>query len=150
MSFKEAVEATQGLGDAYGAGLQALSAIDRARLTVGNTRHLCGSVNLDAALRTGARANEHVWDYGVCYAPGDQKIHWIEVHPASDHGVTDLQAKVAWLEQWLAGDGHRLRPLTAAYVWISSGKTTFTKTSPAAKKLAQIGVISAGRQYRLG
>ena len=150
MSFREAIEATQGLGAAYESGLQALAATDRARISVANTRHLCGSVNLDAALRTGARANEHVWDYGVCYTAKDHKVHWIEVHPASDHGVTDLQAKVAWLNQWLASDGHRLRPLTAAYVWISSGKTTFTKTSPAAKKLAQLGVISAGRQYRLG
>lgn len=150
MSFRAAVETTAGLKTAYKAGLQALSEGDRGRIEVDDTRRLCGSVDLDAALRSGARANEHVWDYGVCYTEGTPKVHWIEVHPASDHGVTELLAKFDWLERWLGTDGRRLRPLTMAYVWISSGKTTFTKTAPNARRLAQAGVISAGRRYRLG
>lgn len=150
MSFEAAVEATAGLKGAYKAGLKALFEGHRGRIDVADTRRLCGSVNLDAALRTGPRANEHVWDYGVCYTDKTAKVHWIEVHPASDHGVTDLLAKLDWLEKWLAEDGHRIKPLTAAYVWISSGKTTFTKTAPNARRLAQAGVISAGRRYRLG
>lgn len=149
MNFKEAVEATAGLNASYKAGLQALSEGDRGRIEVKDTRRLCGSVNLDTALRSGARANEHVWDYGVCYTEGAPRVHWIEVHPASDHGVSELLAKVEWLEKWLAADGHRIRPLTCVYVWISSGKTTFTKTAPNARRLAQAGVISAGRRYRL-
>lgn len=149
MNFKEAVEATAGLKTAYKAGLQALSRADRSRIEVGDTRRLCGSVNLDAALRSGARANEHVWDYGVCYTEGSPQVHWIEVHPASDHGVSELLAKVEWLEEWLAEDGDSIRPLTRAYVWISSGKTTFTPTSPSARRLAQKKVISAGKRYRL-
>lgn len=150
MSFKAAVEATAGLKGRYKAGLQAMSEGDRGRLDVTDTRRLCGSVNLDAALRTGARANEHVSDYCVCHTAGSPKVHWIEVHPASNHGVTELLAKLEWLKQWLAADGSRLEPLTVAYVWISSGKTTFTKTAPNARRLAQSGVFSAGRRYRLG
>lgn len=150
MSFREAIAATPRLGVAYEAGLRALSQADRRRITVASPRRLCGSVNLDAALRRGAAAHEHVWDYGICYIAKAHEVHWIEVHPASDHGVTDLLVKVAWLKQWLAADGRRLKPFTAAYVWISSGSTTLTKTSPGARKLAQEGVVSAGRHYRLG
>jgi len=150
MKFREAVEATSGLSEAYEAGLKALAAVDRSRITVANEGSLCGSVNLDTALRRGARAHEHVWDYGVCHATdGYQGIHWIEVHPASDHGVTDLLDKFAWLTQWLASDGSRLRRMTVAFIWISSGKTTFTKTSSSARRLAQKGVRSAGRHYHI-
>lgn len=43
--------------------------------------------------------------------------------------------------------------LTNAYqpglVWISSGKTTFTKTSPAARRLAGKGVLAAGSHYTI-
>ena len=63
--------------------------------------------------------------------------------------MTELLAKVAWLNLWLRGDGRRLKDLTKAYVWISSGTTSFTKTSPAAKKLALQGVISVGGYYTL-
>lgn len=149
MNFKDAVQATSGLGGALEAGLQALEAADRARITVVNPKRLCGSVNLDVALRKGARANEHVWDYGVCYSSGSQQVDWIEVHPASDHGVTDVQAKAVWLRAWLADEGRRLGPLTRAYVWVSSGRTTFTKTSPAVRKLAAQGVIAVGGHYTI-
>lgn len=149
MSFKNAVQATSGLGGAFKSGLQALEASDRARISVSETTRLCGSVNLDVALRTGAGANQHIWDYGVCHTSGTQGVHWIEVHPASDHGVSDLRAKFAWLKAWLSGEGHRLKPLTVAFIWISSGKTTFTKTSPAARKLAAEGVIAVGSHYSI-
>lgn len=150
MSFREAVEQTAGLQEAYKVGLRALSAADRERITPSNTRRLCGSVDLDAALRKGALATAQVWDYAVCYTDAEARIHWIEVHPASDHGITALLNKLSWLKGWLDGAGHRLQPLTTAYVWISSGRTTFTKTSPAARRLAQQGVVAAGGHYRLG
>jgi hypothetical protein len=149
MSFRQAVEATPGLEAAYQPGLQALVAADRERITVTDTRRLCGSVDLDGALRTGPLAHAYVWDYAVCYPKNAAGVHWIEVHPASDHGVTDLLNKLSWLKQWLAGDGHRLKPMTAAFVWISSGKTTFTKASPSARRLAQQGVYAAGGHYHL-
>ncbi len=149
MNFKAAVHATTNLGGAYESGLQALAPVDRKRISVADSKRLCGSVNLDAALRTGAHANENVWDYGVCYTTRNQGVYWIEVHPASDRGVTDLRNKLAWLKAWLDGDGHHLRPLTAAYVWISSGKTTFTRTSPAARRLAAEGVLAVGNHYSM-
>ncbi len=150
MTFREAVRATPGLESAFRKGLQALIQADRDRLTVGNSRRLCGSVNLDAALRRGAAANERVWDYGVCYGTTSAKVHWIEVHPASDRGVTEVATKFAWLRRWLDSNGRRLEAFPAAYVWISSGATTFTKTAPSARRLAKHGVISAGAHYRLG
>lgn len=147
MNFKETVQTTPGLTSAYEPGLQALKAGDRQRIGVTDTRCLCGSVDLDRALRNGPRANEPVWDYGVCHHSGNEKVHWVEVHPASGHGVTEVLAKLAWLKAWLSGDGRRLRSLPTAFVWVSSGKTTFTKSSPLTKKLAAQGLITAGGHY---
>ena len=149
MSFRQAVGATPNLGqDVLRPGLQALGA-DSVRIHCGDPRKLKGSVDIDAALLA-ADPNGHRWDYAVGHnESGSDKVYWVEIHPASDHGVTELLAKVAWLNAWLGGDGHRLKGLTKAYVWISSGRTSFTKTSPAARKLAQKGVISAGGYYTL-
>jgi hypothetical protein len=148
MSFRKAVETTPNLGPkVFRLGLQALGA-HSARVRC-DTRKLRGSVNIDAALEE-ADPNGDRWDYAVGHhESGVDRVYWIEVHPASDHGVTKLLAKVAWLNKWLDGDGHRLKKLTKAYVWISSGNTTFTKTSPAARRLAQRGVISVGGHYTL-
>ena len=146
MSFRQAVEATPNLGQELRPGLQALGAYS-GRVRCRDPRKLKGSVDIDAALQA-TDPNGHRWDYAVGHSEsGSDKVYWIEVHPASDHGVTELLAKVAWLNVWLRGDGRRLKDLTKAYVWISSGSTSFTKTSPAARKLAQQGVISAGGYY---
>ena len=150
MTFRQAVEATPNLGqDAFRPGLQALGA-DSARISCGDTRKLKGSVDIDAALEPTDR-HGHRWDYAVGHEEsGHDRVYWIEVHEASGHGVTALLQKLNWLKNWLAVDGHRLRLMTKQYVWISSGRTTFLKTSQAARRLAQAGVVSAGRTLMLG
>ena len=150
MSFRQAVEATPNLGqDAFRPGLQALGAYS-TRVRCRDTRKLKGSVNIDAALEATDR-HSYRWDYAVGHEEARQdQVYWIEVHEASDHGVVALMQKVSWLKNWLAADGHRLGLLTKQYVWISSGTTTFLKTSQAARRLAQAGVLSAGRTFMLG
>ena len=150
MTFKEAVETTPHLGAiAFHKGVQALAHADRARIDCAKTRNLFGSVNLDATLLPHL-PNTRRWDYAVGYRRGTDTVFWIEVHPASQGSVSDVQNKFDWLKGWLAGEGWRLRQFEARFVWISSGKTTFTQGSPAIRKLAQQGVQTVGRVLRLG
>jgi hypothetical protein len=150
MSFRQAVESTPGLGQAaLRPGLQALGA-HSGRVRCRDTRRLKGSVDVDAAL---AAADSHGarWDYAVGYrGAGADRVYWIEVHEASPHGVTVVLGKLAWLHAWLEADGHRLKPLTKQYVWISSGRTTYLRSSQAARRLAQAGVLQAGRTFTIG
>ena len=150
MTFIVAVHATPNLGpDAFRHGLQALGA-DSARVRCANPRKLKGSVDVDAALEPIDR-HGHRWDYAVGHEESRQDcIYWVEIHEASDHGTTALLQKLTWLKHWLTADGRRLVDLTKQYVWISSGRTTLLKTSQAARRLAQAGVVSAGRRFELG
>lgn len=148
-AFRQAVEKTPNLGpDAFNEGLGALAKPDKQRLTVNAPQALCGSVNLDERLKKTAPQAAR-WDYAVCHGSKPPRVHWIEVHPASDYGVSDVQKKIDWLRLWLNEDGRRLAKFDRAFVWISSGSTTFTRTSPAARRLAQAGVIAAGRHYSI-
>ena len=149
MTFKGAVEVTPHLGAvAFHKGIQALAPADRDRIECATARNLSGSVNLDATLRPHL-PNANRWDYAVGYRRGTDTVFWIEVHPASQGAVSEVQNKFNWLTGWLASDGKALRSLEARFVWISSGKTTFTPGSPAIRRLAQQGVQTVGRVLRL-
>ena len=152
MKFRRAVEDTTATRDAYRKGLQALRPADRDRVWAGDPRNLAVSVDLDAACKH-SHPNDPRWDYAVAYQrakshPGD--VFWIEVHPArtEDHRA-EVRRKFDWLKVWLAAEGKRLRAFPAFYVWIASGKTSFTSTSPQIRALAQLGVLFAGRHYRI-
>ena len=143
MSFKTAVAETPNLGvGAFHLGLRALEPTDRARIRCADTRRLRGSVNLDSALQA-SHQHSHRWDYGICYSRGGEIVYWVEVHPASPRDVDAVAQKFAWLKDWLASDGYRLRAFEPQYIWISSGETSFTKGSPQVKRLAQTGVRSS-------
>ena len=64
MRFREAVEKTKSLADAYRPGLQALKNVDRKRIECGNTNNLAGSVDLDGAL-SNSHSKDPRWDYGI-------------------------------------------------------------------------------------
>ena len=152
MKFREAVEATVSIRDAYRDGLQALRHGDRKHVDAQDRRSLAGSVDLDTACKH-SHPNDPRWDYAVAYQrakshPGD--VFWIEVHPVrtEDHRA-EVRRKFDWLKVWLAAEGKRLRAFPAFYVWIASGKTSFTSTSPQIRALAQLGVLFAGRHYRI-
>jgi hypothetical protein len=149
MTFEEAVVATPHLGlAAYHPGLQALKATDRARIDCANTAKLSGSVDVDAAIQP-SQQDAHRWDYAIGYRRKTEAIYWVEVHPASLGDVARVRDKFLWLRAWLAGDGNRLEAFDAEFVWISSGKTTFTQASPAIRKLAQEGVRTVGRSLKI-
>lgn len=148
MSFSADVKATLHLGGALCKGLGALSATDRARISVGASIKLAGSVNVDAALKT-SQPNAARWDYVVGQKQSNKEcLHWIEVHPASGTGnIGEMDAKLKWLAVWM-----RTTPL-ASYprqiVWIASGKSAFNSRHPALRSLANRGLRFAGGHLAL-
>lgn len=153
MTFKDAVEGTPDVAGAWRPGLQALSRADGAHVRADDPQRLRGSVNIDAALdRKREHQNSPRWDYAVGHQPVNGKgemIYWIEIHPATEHGITEVLNKLQWLLQWLKDSAPLLRRMPPEFVWVSSGKTSFTARSPQARKLARAKVRSVGRSFTI-
>ncbi len=151
MRFKDAVEKTDDLAEAYESGLQALKSIDRRRIQCQNPRDLTGSVDLDGALRD-SHPNDPRWDYGIGVREtrGSDRVIWIEVHPASSSHIQDVLSKFRWLRQWLTSSASWLNRLSAEYVWIASGSVRLPKNSPQRKKLAAQGIRFEGNRLQVG
>jgi hypothetical protein len=150
MRFREAVEQTEGLAEAYRRGLGALQKIDRGRIQCRNTRNLAGSVNLDEALAD-SHPNDPRWDYGIGIRNnrGSDRVTWVEVHPASSSHVQDVLDKFAWLRRWLASSAPLLNGILAEYVWVASGSVHIPPDSPQRRRLALQGIRFAGKRLRV-
>lgn len=150
MKFRDALANTT-LANAYRPGLQALKPADSERIECADTRILAGSADVDAAL-SHTLPNAPRWDYavGLNYDQNNDKVLWIEVHPASaTHNVNEVLEKLAWLKSWLTEFAPDLHRLTREYVWIATGKVTFPATSPARRRLASAGITWGGKRYKL-
>ena len=151
MSFARAVEATPDVRHALRPGLAALATADRNRVRYGASRDLRGSIDIDST--TAARyPSDPRWDYVVGWKPqgasGDV-VSWIEVHPATPHGATEVLSKLRWLRGWLRVASPALERLPREFVWIASGKVSPNLTNSLGPKLAQQGITFAGRVHRL-
>ncbi len=152
MTFKDAVEQTTGLGEAYCRGLRALRSQDRTHVDAQDTQRLSGSVDLDSVLQAD-QPNDPRWDYGVGHRPsnlnGREMIYWIEIHPATDGEVKVVIGKLQWLKQWLSSSARKLNAMHREFVWLSSGKTSLTLTAPQRKKMALEGLQHKGGHFRI-
>jgi hypothetical protein len=151
MNFREALENTTSLVNAYRPGLQALKPADSERIECDDTRILSGSADVDAAL-SHTLPNAPRWDYavGLRYDQNNDMVIWIEVHPASStHNLTEVLDKLDWLKEWVTEFAPDLRRLTREYVWVATGKVTFPATSPERRRLARAGITWAGKRYKL-
>jgi len=148
MKFQSAVKATPALASALKEGLQALQQIDRGRIECKNPRILAGSVNVDAALKE-TLSNAPRWDYGigVHIDKKNDRVIWIEVHPASSRHINDILSKLQWLKSWLKTEAPQLYALPREFVWIASGAAAIQPGSPQRKKLAEYGLIFAGGRF---
>ncbi len=150
-TFRGAAAACPALRAHYRPGLQALKGADRRRVRGTEPNRLGGSVDLDAALRRDL-PNARIWDYGIGYRSagnGDDVVHWVEVHPATDRDVADVEAKLEWLKAWIQSNAPELARLDRRFVWVSSGRTQLSPTSPALRRLAQKGCRCAGGHYNI-
>jgi hypothetical protein len=151
VTFKSAVEATPAIQAGYCKGLNALRAVDRRHVQAEVPEKLTGSVDVDTALKQ-AFPNDSRWDYAIGHQPANLKeevVHWVEVHPASDGQVKVVLAKLRWLQQWLRTAAPKLNAMRREFVWVSSGKTSFTLSSTQQKQFAQLGLRHKGRVYSI-
>jgi len=151
VTFKDAVEATPDLNGAWRQGLQAFSGANKEHVDAEDTGRLAGSVDVDSALAERC-PNDSRWDYGIGHRPTNligEMVYWIEIHPASSGEVKVVLAKLAWLQGWLRDSAPRLRAMRRAFIWISSGKTSFTLTSPQQKQFALLGLRHRGRVFKI-
>ena len=151
MKFRKAVELSPSLEQAWQTGLSALRSTDRTHVRVEDTRRLTGSVDLDNTLKS-TLPNEPRWDYAVGYrhtTPKGEIIYWVEVHPATDGEIKVVLKKLAWLKQWLCETAPQLNSLGREFIWVSSGKTSLTLSSPQQKKLAEHGLQHRGRVFQI-
>ncbi len=151
MTFREAVEATPHLENAWEPGLRALRAEDRPHVQAEDTRRLRGSADVDKALQP-TQPQEHRWDFAIAYQHSnrqDECLYWVEVHTASDSQVSVVLDKLKWLKDWLAGDGQILDEFEREFIWISSGATAFTPASKQRRQFAQLGLVQKGTILRI-
>jgi hypothetical protein len=151
MTFKEAVENTTHLENAYRPGLQALRAQDRPHIDAEDTRKLTGSVDVDTA-NVAADPHGNRWDFGIAYQHtnrSEEVVYWVETHTANDSQVGVVIKKAAWLQQWFKGRGKQLAIFEKDIVWVSSGATTFTLSSTQRKQMAALGLRPAGGKLRI-
>ena len=152
MTFKTAVEATPEIQNAWKRGLRALRAADSQRIDAEVTRRLSGSVDLDTTLSESC-PNDPRWDYAVGYRSnggGGETVYWIEIHPASSGDVNTVLRKLEWLKKWLADKAPKLNEMRKDFLWISSGRTSFTLSSPQAKRFALLGLRHTGQRFKIG
>ena len=153
MTFKNAVEKTTDIRHALRAGLKALKKADKAHVTADDTSRLSGSIDLDAALAM-KLPQERRWDYAVGHRPSNSRcemIYWIEIHPASGNSsVGAVLGKLESLRSWLRDRAPLLDVLRPRrFIWISSGRTSFTLSSPQQKRFAVFGLRHVGHILRI-
>jgi hypothetical protein len=150
-TFKKTVKAIPHLQDYWQTGLQALRAEDKVHVQVDEPRKLRGSVDIDKA-NIVSDPNGNRWDFAIAYMHTNRKtevIYWVELHTASDSEVKVVIKKAQWLLNWLRTTGKALACFERDIVWVSSGPTSFTLSSPQKKQMAQIGLQHVGYKLRI-
>ena len=151
MTFRQAVDQTPDLRGGWQSGLQALRKVDRQHIRTDATDRLKGSVDVESCLKR-KYPKDRQWDYAVGFRPVDfngEVIYRIEVHPATDGEIKVVLAKPEFLQSWLRSNGSKLDGMRRAFVWVSSGKTSFALTSPQQKRFALRGLQHTGRSFKI-
>ena len=143
MSFKEAIENTPLLQNAWESGLKALGS-NSIKVKPNDTRKCEGSVDIDTTVKS-IYPNESRWDYALGY---DGKTHFIEVHTAKTDEVKSVLNKRKWLQDFLINDAPELNKEPKHFHWISSDGNHILPNSSQARQLAQSG-IKVVRELRL-
>lgn len=151
MSFRKAVRDTPDIAEAFCEGLRALRKADRQHVSAEDPKRLRGSVDVDRAVKD-KYANASRWDYAVGHQvsnQGREMVYWIEIHPAKDAEVKVVISKLEWLKHWLREKAPELNVMYREFIWLSSGRTSFTLSSPQQKRLALLGLQHKGRVFQI-
>ena len=118
-----------------------MRAEDKLHIKAKDTRCLSGSVDIDTALLE-KEPNANRWDYVISYKQPKNKefLYWVETHTGSDKEIKVVLKKLEWLKNWLNNDGSKLAKFERKFIWVASGKTSFTNGSTQVKILAEKGL----------
>ena len=150
MKFKKAIESVPAIAVGFRNGLQALESKDKKHVACDDSFTLTGSVYLDELLRDDYPSDSR-WDYGIGVGIDavDDRIVWLEIHPASTANIPEVLKKHAWLKRWLTDSATALRKMPAVYVWAASGRVAIAHHAKQVKHLAARGIVFAGSRYRI-
>jgi hypothetical protein len=130
------------LADLVEHGLQAVSAVDRARVTADPPSYVTDSLALDE--RNGSTGE---WDYLLGVDEGERPVIGVEVHPSTNGEVGSVIDKkrrsVAVLRTHMAVSDIR------RWIWIASGKDTVARSSTEWRRLIQERIELVGRHLKL-
>lgn len=145
MMFREAIDDTPELRDAFESGLHALGN-DSRKVRLANPRKCHGSVNIEKHLKA-ICPNENLWDYLFGY---DDKAYFVEVHPACTSEVRTVIDKLAWLKNRIRRWSISIQNMPKAYHWIATDKVRILPDSSEARLLAKEGIPRPKRMLKVG
>jgi hypothetical protein len=123
-------------------GLQAVSGVDRGRVTVHPPGHVRDSLALDE--RNGSTGE---WDYLLGIDEHQRPVIGVEVHPASNGEVATVIAKQQRSTTVL--QTHMAVTDIRRWIWIASGKDTVSRGSTEWRKLIKARIELVGRHLSL-
>lgn len=122
-------------------GKQALTSVAQTAVRESKVR-IADSLDLDGATKP-LHPDKHRWDYLLGTNHSERPILAVEVHPARSSEVDVLIKKKRNAETVLASEltaDHRVR----RWLWLASGRSSFTSTGPEARRLAAAGIRFVG------
>ncbi len=76
-------------------------------------------------------------------------MYWVEVHPANPREVGVVLEKLESLLHWLRTRARELDAMKRAFIWISSGSTSFSERSPQARRMSQAKLRNVGSYFTI-
>lgn len=138
-AFRMAVEGTPDVANGYCFGLQALENIDKSAVNLKDKRKVDGSLNIDKETKD-LYPNDSRWDYAVGY---DDKVFFVEVHPANTSNISEMAKKKEWLKNWLQSKAPLLDALPSGhprFLWAATESGVHISNQASyMRKLAQLG-----------
>lgn len=138
-TFRMAVEGTSDVAKGYCHGLQALENADKTAVKLKDKRKVGGSLNIDKETKY-LYPNDPRWDYAVGY---DDKVFFIEVHPANTSNIPEMKKKKEWLKKWLQSKAPLLDAFPSGnpkFLWAATESGVHISNQASyMRKLAQLG-----------
>lgn len=138
--FEQVVTSVPDIAGGYHRGLSALSGAYSKYVKPSNSRMIDGSVDIDTCTKEKYPAANR-WDYVISY---NGKAYFLEVHPATQGSVKEMEAKLKWLKDWLMNKAKVLDTYPSGkprFTWVHSGKCGLSKTSAEFRKAAMLGLV---------
>jgi hypothetical protein len=135
-NFKEAIENTPQISNAYCKGLQALGEYsDKVKLAT--TSNCEGSIDIDGTV-VQFYPQDNRWDYCFSYKG---EVFFVEVHSAHTGEITTVLKKLRWLKIWLTEQAPLINKLKATskhpFYWIQSKGSHILLNSPQYRRAIQ-------------